>query len=299
MNFQNLLRIYRLYEALALYDAYYERMSNLGERGAHLGDSLPIAWVPLVFHCTYKENLIGVFEKGELRPGEGKSYVALTELPITELTRFRSLRANPFEIAIGFPRALLESKGLFQPAYLKHATQEVKDKFSDFPPGYVELDDDLGALHEVRIPGSLPIDDAVWILTSRRNKKTKMPDLCEWTSIKERSIAVSFWHPSHQEGMIREPVFRRVVRDSEDNLESMDRCGIHYLPDMENHVEKQINPPTGKSFRLRFPMELRSETLKDGWEGPFSKYEMAAFCFQELKRKFPKRILEVKPRIRM
>ncbi|ODA34954.1 hypothetical protein [Planctopirus hydrillae] len=299
MTFEKLLRMYRFEEALALYDAYYERMADLGEKRAHLGDALPIAWVPLIFHCTYFDNLKGILNDGKLRPSEEKSYVALTELPVTELTRFRSLRPKPFEIAIGFPRALLESKGLYQPAYLKHATQEVKDKFKDAPSGYVELSDDLGALHEVRIPGPLPIDDAVWVLSAKRNEDTRKLDLPELKPLRDLGVAVSYWHPSHQQGMIREPVFRRVKRNEEGHLVSLESVGKHYLPEMDNYVEREINPPAGKSFNLRFPKELRPDTLADGWEGPFSKYEMAAFCYEELKKKFPGRIGEVQPRIVM
>ena len=173
MTFEELHRRFRFYEALALYDAYYERAADLNDKYEILGDALDMAWVPLVFHCTYFEKLEGIFEDGELRPRDGKSYVALTELPVVELTRFRSLRPKPFEIAIGFPRALLESKGLFQPAYLKHATQEIKDSFKKAPPGYVELEDDLGAMHEVRVPCAVSIDDAVWVLTSKRKEGGK------------------------------------------------------------------------------------------------------------------------------
>lgn len=299
ITFESLLRRYRFYEALALYDAYYERMANLGEKGAHLGDALPIAWVPLVFHCTYFENLEGILKDGEIRPGKGKSYVSLTELGITELTRFRSLRPRPFEIAIGFPRSLLERKGLFQPAYLKHASPEVKSKFENLPPGYVELKDDLGALHEVRVPGAIPIADAVWVLSSRRNEETKALDIPELAPLKELGLAVSFWHPSHQEEMIREPVFRKVTRNADGQPESIESHGKHYLPEMKAHIENQISPPTGKPFALRFPKELRPDTLKDGWDGPFSKYEMAAFCYEELTEHFPERVSEILPRILM
>lgn len=299
MTFEKLLRMYRLDEALALYDAYYERIENLGEKYVHLGDALPIAWVPLIFHCTYFENLKGILHDGKLRPGEGKSYVALTELPVTELTRFRSLRPKPFEIAIGFPRAVLERKGLFQPAYLKHSTSEVRDIFKNAPPGYVELSQDLGAMNEVRIPGPLSIDDAVWVLSSKRNEETKKLDIPELKPLRRLGIAVSYWHQSHQKEMIQEPVFRRVIRDEQGQLVSLESHGKHYLPKMNNHVDRKIRPPDGKPFSLRFPKELRPDTLKDGWEGPFSKYEMAAFCYDELKKNFPERIGEVHPRIKM
>lgn len=299
ITFENLLRFYRFYEALALYDAYYERAADLNEKYGDLGDALDMAWVPLVFHCSYFKNLESIFRDGMLLPaknkdGTRKTYISLTELPITELTRFRSLRPEPFEVAIGFPRALLEKRGLFQPAYLKHATEDVKSKFTDAPPGYVELKDDLGAFHEVRIPDSLRLDDAVWVLSSRRNEVTRKLDLPELKPIRERGLAISFWHPSHQKEMIREPVFRKVTSDS------IECHGKHYLPGTEAlFEEKEIKPPAGKPFKLKFPKELRSDTLKEGWEGPFSKYEMAAFFFEELQQRFPNRIAEVQPRIEM
>lgn len=299
MTFEKLLRQYRFYEALALYDAYFERMANLGDEHAHLGDALPIAWVPLAFHCTYFKNLKGILRDGEIHPDRDKSYVSLTELPTTELTRFLSLRSKPFEVAIGFPRALLEHKGLFQPAYLKHSSAKVKAQFKDVPPGYAELKDDLGALHEVRVPEALPIDDAVWVLSSRRHIRSKALIFPGSKRIKEHGIAVSFWHPSHQEGMIREPVFRKVERDPQKCLKSLECIGKHYFRGMDTHIDKTIKPPTGRKFSLRFPKELRTDTLKDGWEGPFSKYEMAEFCLEELKKKFPNRIGAVRQRIQI
>ncbi len=297
MTFEKLVRLYRFYEALALYDAYFERMANLGEKGAHLGNALPIAWVPLVFHCTYFDRLQSILRDGEIRPGEGRDYVALTEISVTELARFRSLRPKPFDIAIGFPRAQLEGKGLFQPAYLKHAGPEVKARFTDLSPGYVELDDDLGALHEVRVPSSLRIDDAVWVLSSRLHPETQKPNLSELKPVEDLGIAVSFWDPSHQEGMIREPVFRKVKKDGQGNLESLRSVGKHYLPEWDHHIDKLVTLPAGEPFLLRFPKELREENLKNGWKGPFSKYEMAAYCFAELNRNFPGQMDEVRPRI--
>ena len=99
--------------------------------------------------------------------------------------------------------------------------------------------------------------------------------------------------------MIRESVFRKVTKDAQGNIESLECAGKHYLPEMDNHIDKPIRPPVGKEFNLRFPKELRAETLKDGWEGPFSKYEMAAFCFEELEKKFPERINEIQQRIQI
>ena len=65
MTFEKLLRLYRFYEALALYGRILRAVwQTLGEKGAHLGNALPIAWVPLVFHCTYFDRLQSILREG-------------------------------------------------------------------------------------------------------------------------------------------------------------------------------------------------------------------------------------------
>jgi hypothetical protein len=113
MTFDKLLRLYRFYEALALYDAYFERMANLGEKRAHLGDAPPIAWVPLVFHCTYFDRLESILRDGEIRPGEGKDYVALTEISVTELTRSVRFVLSHLTLPSGFLKHSSKAKNPF------------------------------------------------------------------------------------------------------------------------------------------------------------------------------------------
>ena len=129
--------------------------------------------MPLVFHGTNLKALTRILGDGQIRPSKCSQCVSLTELPITELSRLRSLGSRVSEVAIGFPRVVLEAKGLFQPAYLKHTSDIVKEAFRNLPKGYVEIDQDLGALHEVRVPGSIPLDDAVWILCSVATRRAK------------------------------------------------------------------------------------------------------------------------------
>jgi hypothetical protein len=152
---------------------------------------------------------------------------------------------------------------------------------------------------EVRVPSSLSINDAVWVLTAKRNEKTGALDLPEFKPLQDAKIALSFWDPSHQEGMIREPVFMREKRDAQGRLESVKCCGKYYLPDMKVFVEKEISLPDGNPFTLRFPKEVRPETLTDGWQGPFSKFEMAEFFYRELVKRHADRVKEIQPRIKI
>lgn len=213
ISLEQCLRLFRFYEALALYELYYRKLDESMARNSvpALAEDRPITWVPLVFHGTTLKGLAGILKEGQIHPSKN-GCVSLTELPIADLSRLRSLNSRVSEIAIGFPRVVLEGKGLFQPAYLKHASKAVKDIFSDLPIGYVELDQDLGALHEVRVPDSIPLADAVWILSSVRDEQTEELNDPVLIQCGNQGIALSYWHPTHQEEMVQEPTFRNETR---------------------------------------------------------------------------------------
>ena len=300
MPFDLLLKKYRFYEALAIYDLYYERTADAVrhryEQRLALADDRPIAWVPLIFHGTTFEALSGIIQEGSLRPAGGKSYVCFTELPIDNLDRLRTLGPRVSEVAIGFPRPVLESAGLYQPAYLKHSPPEVKAAFARLPDGYVELEDDLGALHEVRVPEPVNISEAVWLLSSERNEVTKSLDHPLLKTCQETlGMALSFWHPTHQREMIQEHVYRQVTRDTEERLETFASRGVHYAMEDAPRVERRVILPAGRSPLLAFPTLPHS----NGWDGPFTKYEMASFLHAELKRSFPKLLSTIRVHIEM
>jgi hypothetical protein len=250
----------------------------------------------MVFHGTTFEAMDGILQASCIRPAEGKTYVSLTELPIDNLDRLRTLGPRVSEVAIGFPRALLESRGLYQPAYLKHSSPEVKTAMQNLPPGYVELEDDLGALHEVRIPGSLDIMDALWLLSSVRNEETgaldhPMLQMCQQIF----GMALSYWHSTHQREMIQEHVYRQSTRDAEGGLDSIICRGAYYALKDSPRIEKKVKLPAGITPLLRFPTLPHS----NGWEGPFTKFEMASFFYQEMKRSYPDLVSLIQGRINM
>lgn len=321
--FEKCLRLYRFYEALALYDLYYDRVDAAVERDVPsvMAQDRPLTWVPLVFHCTNLKSLQGILEDGFIHPGSDKTYVSFTELPVAELTRMRILGPRTREIAIGFPRALLETRGLFQPAYLMHLPEEIRKQFEGLPPGYVESGDDLGALHEVRINGKISLDDAVWILSSIRNETTGKLDHPILEQCKSRGIALSFWHSTHQEGMLQEPVYRKETRNAGGDIESVNCSGAHYfLKDLVsvgidsslvdtirqeakipsgNFQECEVSLPVGKNFNLNFPSFASAKSYPNGWTGPYSNIEMAGYFHRLIQTHYSERVGEVHPRVKV
>lgn len=283
ITYEKCLRLYRFYEAMALYDLYYDRLAVALEakeaRPSVTDEDRPITWVPLIFHCTSFAALEQIHTDGFVRPSPDTSYVSLTELPIDELARLRGLGARVADVAIGFPRSVLENQGLFQPAYLKHSSPQVKEALKLAPPGYVELDDDLGALHEVRVPGNIALSDAVWILSSARDPETGELNDPRLKKCSDDGIALSYWHPSHQRGIIQEPSYRLHEFDAAGNLDKVTCRGEHYRVNPKSYESRNVILPAGKSRSLRFPKMPPSK----GWDGPFTKFEMAEFFYQQLK----------------
>jgi hypothetical protein len=312
ISFEQCRRLFRFYEASALYELYYRKLDDsLGRNSTPaLEEDRPLTWVPLVFHCTTLKALAGILCDGKIHLGEDKTYVSLTELPIVDLSRLRSLGGRVSEVAIGFPRVVLEAKGLFQPAYLIHASNAVKDAFRNLPSVYVELDDDLGALHEVRMPGSIPLDDAVYILSSVRDEQTEEFNHPVLRACMDRGFAISFWHPDDQREMIQEPTFRKETRVQNGCLISFDSRGEYYLPQSAKRefaafkpkrtqeIEKRVILPVGKSFNLRFPSTAHlAKTSSDGWIGPFTKIDMAEYFINELRNQFPDEATKLQTRV--
>ena len=312
ITFKKCLRLFRFYEALALYELYYRKLDDsLGRQSEPVFiEDRPITWVPLVFHGTNLKALTRILGDGQIRPSKCSQCVSLTELPITELSRLRSLGSRVSEVAIGFPRVVLEAKGLFQPAYLKHTSDIVKEAFRNLPKGYVEIDQDLGALHEVRVPGSIPLDDAVWILCSVRDEESKKVNDPVLLQCQERGIALSYWHPTHQQEMVQEPTFRKEYRDENGHLFSFESCGESYLPPSLKHefvavvgadsreIERMVILPDGNPFNLRFPSTAHmAKKTSVGWAGPYTKIDMAQFFINEIRNQFPAKATEIKTRV--
>lgn len=278
MKHFELLREYFLLEALAFYELYYAPMSE-GLPGSE-SDNQPLTWVPLVFHTTSFAEFSSMISDGSVKPGK-KGYISLTELPLGEIDRLKTPRGTKEpDIALAFPRRVLQRIGFANVLYGKHA----KLRFENMPDllgTYVEQTDDLGAFQEIRTRRKLPLQYCCWILTRRRDESNKLiiADREEFTK-KFGKISCSYWHQSHQLSILKEWQFFKLTRDVGGKIKDFEAMGQHYF--LQNAYEKKslkVRFPAGKAFKLSF----FSETAHD-YQGPKRFIDLALLLRHELSK---------------
>jgi hypothetical protein len=234
---KTLIRHYYFAEAMAVYELYYQPLvetfqparDELTDPGRH--QDRPPTWVPLVFHCTTEDHIGRIFQQGALIPGKNGA-VSFTEIPIGELDRMKYRHHSAPQLAIGFPRRYIESLGLAPVLYLRHnpdmarqlkTNQAQYDKVAPF----IDETGDVGSFQEVRTTASVNIEEAVWILTTNRTNKSAIPHIDEFRA-KYGRISQSFWHRSHQMGVLGEWQFTKLVKDERNVPVRFEFMGEHY-----------------------------------------------------------------------
>ena len=240
---KSLIRHYYFAEAMAVYERYYEPLvstyrpaqQELTDPGRH--EDRPPTWVPLVFHCTTEKRIKQIFEEGKLRPGK-KGTVAFTEIPIGELDRMKYRHHGVAQVAIGFPRRYIESLGLTPAWYLKHNPEVVEaltkwgagnpDSFATLKP-FVDEGEDVAPFQEIRTKAHVSMDEAVWLLTTRLDSRS-LPAIPKIRTFREKCGAIpqSYWHRSHQMGILGEWQFTNLLKDERGLPTKFEFIGEHY-----------------------------------------------------------------------
>jgi hypothetical protein len=221
-----------------------------------------------------------------VRDGVIRSRVHLTELPIGELDRIRVRKHTVDQVAIGFPRRFLQTKKIAPVLYTKYNPEltavltevlknpEVRRALTPF----LDMEGDTSSFLELRTTEDLPIEHAVWLLTSSRkdidgNERPWVPGLEEFQRNWGR-ISVSYWERSHQIGVLSEWHFLETRRDSLGQLEDAVTIGEHYW---EKHCTQEeiynVTMPARKSWDLRFP--TIDADLGKSYQGPMRFIDLA------------------------
>jgi hypothetical protein len=241
---KTLIRSYYFAEALAVYERFYSPLiASYGPARQELSDSgrqedRPPTWVPLVFHCTTVNHIQQIFEDGVLKPSQ-KGAVSFTEIPIGELDRMKYRRHNADQVAIGFPPRYVESLGLTPVLYLKHnqAISRVLASLKiDDPPAheklasFVDEEDDVAPFQEVRTTSDVDTGQAVWILATKRSGDPPRPDIPAISTFEEKygRISKSFWHRSHQMGILSDWQFVKLIKNEEGIPQKFEFISEHF-----------------------------------------------------------------------
>lgn len=234
---KTLIRHYYFAEAMAVYELYYQplvetyqpALNELIDPSRH--EDRPPTWVPLVFHCTTEDHISQIFQMGSLIPGKHEA-VSFTEIPIGELDRMKYRHHRAAQVAIGFPRRYIESLGLAPVLYLKHnpelyrALKASESEYEKVAP-FIDETGDVASFQEVRTTASVNIEEAVWMLTTNQAAKPTIPHI-EKFKTKYGRISQSFWHRSHQMGILGEWQFTKLVKDDRNVPVAFEIMGEHY-----------------------------------------------------------------------
>jgi hypothetical protein len=266
---KTLIRNFYFAEALAVYERFYSPLiSSYAPARRELTDpgrkeDRPPTLVPLVFHCTTADRIQQIFADGALKPGK-RGTVSFTEIPIGELDRMKYRHHGADQVAIGFPRRYVESLGLTPVWYLKHnsaisnvlASLKSCDQrgYAKLAP-FVDEKGDVSPFQEVRTTSAVDINEAVWILTTKRNGGLHVPGI-EQFEAKYGQISKSYWHRSHQLGILSEWQYTKLTRDKHGVPQKFAFIGEHYW---RQRVTEQ------KELNVRLPLhnkELIFETTR-------------------------------------
>jgi hypothetical protein len=239
--------------------------------------------VPLVFHCTTADRIPQIFEDGELKPGRNGA-VSFTEIPIGELDRMKYRHRGAEQVAIGFPRRYVESLGLTPVWYLKYNPAAAKllaslkehdlQAHTKLAP-FVDETGDVSPFQEVRTTLPVKIEEAVWILTTKRVDGSPYLDVSAVKTFQTRygQISRSYWHRSHQMGMLGEWQFTSFDENDEGIPQGFRFMGEHYW---RQHVTEQ------KELDVRLPeheKRITFDVTKSGahaqLKGPWRFIDMA------------------------
>jgi hypothetical protein len=284
-----LVRNFYFAEALAVYELYYKPLvetyapaqTALADPGRQ--EDRPPTWVPLVFHCTALDRLEEIIAAGELNPNE-RGFVSFTELPIGELDRMLFRKPGKEQAALGFPRRYVQSLGLSPVWYLKH-NPELREavhlyktadpeRYAKVAP-FIDERDDVSSFQEVRVARPVDIGEAVWILTTRRKSedgKPAVPGLSGFES-KYGRISKSYWHRTHQLGILGEWQYTAVKKDETGQLTGFGFLGEHYwLDEVMEKRPQTIRLPVDEKEVL---FEARQLAKRNSYDGPWRFIEVA------------------------
>jgi|HubBroStandDraft_5_1064220.scaffolds.fasta_scaffold95437_2 hypothetical protein len=286
---RTLIRYYYFNEALAIYQQYYRPLvetygraqSEHKDRGRQ--EDRPLTWVPLVFHCTREDKIEAILTEGVLRPNE-RGVVSFTEIPIGELDRMKIRHHGKQQVAIGFPRQYIQSLGLAPVWYLKHNTEiqtalnvfkkSAPEAFATLAP-FIDEQKDVAAFLEVRTTKPVPIDQAVWILTTNRNHQTgelSIPGIDDFKR-KHGPISRSYWHRSHQMGILTEGQFTKVSRTQDSKIEDFQTIGEHYWRKLDKESKELLVTYPVRKEKIIFDFTNREKQAE--YEGPWRFIDIA------------------------
>lgn len=168
--------------------------------------------------------------------------------------------------------------------YLKHnpeiyqALKANKSEYEKLAP-YIDETGDVASFQEVRTTALVNIDEAVWILTTNQTGKPTIPHIDEFRS-KHGRISKSFWHRSHQMGILGEWQFTKLVKDDRDVPVRFEFVGEHYW--RQEITVKQELTLTLPVHQKKILFATTDSPKHEAYTGPWRFIDVARFIARVL-----------------
>jgi hypothetical protein len=148
---------------------------------------------------------------------------------------------------------------------------------------FVERFDDVSPFQEIRTTSAVPIDRAVWILTTQRKghpPRPEMPALDEFKT-KYGPISMSYWHRTHQMEMLGESQYINLNTGADGWPVEFSFMGEHYWEQTVGEMRSlQVALPKHEKeldFRFVDPEKRTRHT------GPWRFVDVARILFKTLQ----------------
>jgi hypothetical protein len=139
---------------------------------------------------------------------------------------------------------------------------------------FIDEWDDVSSFQEVRVARPVDISEAVWILTTLRNEDRTLvlPGLPQFEE-KYGKISKSYWHRTHQLGILGEWQYTALKKDETGQLTEFRVLGEHYWKSqVMEEQEIGIRLPVNEKQVLFETMQLAK---RKSYSGPWRFFDVA------------------------
>jgi hypothetical protein len=281
-----LIRGFYFAEAMAVYDRYYRPLVETygparQELTIRVATKIDLPQV-LSFFTAPQEDIKKILQDVSLRQGKNGTG-AFTEIPIGELDRMKYRHHGEHQVAIGFPRRYIESLGLTPVWYLKHNPEiwnalekweaDEPQAFAPLKP-FIDQKEDVAPFQEIRTTEAVDMEQVVWLLTKNRdtNRDPVIPGVDSFQA-KHGKIAQSYWHRSHQMGILSEWQFTKMTRDERGVPVAFQFRGEYYWRKLTTEIAELSVTFPAHDRNITFEMTRLAE--HEGFTGPWRFIDVA------------------------
>ena len=149
---------------------------------------------------------------------------------------------------------------------------------------FIDESGNVSPFHEIRLRSAVPLEHAVWILSTEIQPEDQLPNVPAIDLFRERygKVARSYWHRAHQMEMLGERQYLKIATDADGWPTEFVFIGEHYWRQRtsETRALKVALPAHPRSLDFTFTSPERAGDLS----GPWRFADVARILYATLRR---------------